>query len=1141
MAKQFPKVEVEYSVVNNTFKKGIQENTKEVTTLNKEFKLQKEQMKYTASESEKLEAEIAKLNKEYSISQEKTRQTASALENTKEMTGEASNATRIWNNSLIDAQKNEEFLKNRIHETTLKLESAKKAEMSLTDEQKKAIQASQERQSKLESLEQTQEQLASSSDKLTKEYELQVAELGNNARATDKAKLEQQHLAEQMKNSANQIGNLEEQLSVAKKEFGENSQEVDKLEQSLLDAKLAGQEFANSYKDSTDKLKRFGEVAGQIGNSMKTIGGGLTKGITLPLLAVGGGSIKAASDFDSAAAGMRKTVDELVDKNGKVIISYEDLENGIRDMAKELPASASQISEVAEAAGQLGIKTENVLSFTKTMIDMGESTNLASEEAASSLAQLANITQMPQENFDRLGSSIVALGNNMATTESDIVAMSLRLAGSAKQANMTEDQIMAMAAAMSSVGINAESGGSSMSRFIQKVQTSVLSGGKELEVFARTSGMTSEQFQKAWKEDAASAVVEFVKGLGKVKNAGGDVTSVLKEMGLNSTQEIDTMLRLSGAGETLAESLNISSEAWEENTALTNEAAQRYETFESKLKMLKNQVVDIAIEFGGPLMDALSNVLDILQPVLKVVADLAQRFSDADPKTQKFIMTLGLIAMAMGPIISTIGSVLMVMSALAPVIGAIASFFGITAVAAGGLLLVIPLIVAAIAALIAAIVIYWDDISKFFKDLGADIATFFSNLWGDIKEGFGKLVEGFKNKIDNIKTVFSDLGSFIGEFFSKAIEDGKASIKQKLDEIGEFFTRLKEGIEEKLAAIGEFFAPLTHALSEFFGMIGSFFATIGEAIGLTLVAIYDIVTGALTQLGTWIMETFITPLVTWIQEKFNAFLLFMTEVGQTFKRVIIEPIIEMKNEVVKFVSETVDGVMEKFTLFKDAAGKKWQEVKESITKPMIETKDNLLKWGADIWSGLVGSFDKLKNDTGKKFNEIKDNVMKPINDMKDGIKNAIDSIVDFFAKIKFPRFGLKTSTKTIFGKEISYPSGIDVKWNKKGAIFKKPVVAGMYGGVPQGFGDGPENEAAIPLNNENLGMIGEGAVRASEQALQRMMDNYMDSITIKNELNISVISEMDSKKVGEGAAHIVDDSFENRGTDLSYGVGRRNR
>ena len=65
-----------------------------------------------------------------------------------------------------------------------------------------------------------------------------------------------------------------------------------------------------------------------------------------------------------------------------------ELEKGIKDMSLALPSSAEDIAAVAESAGQLGIQTENILGFTKTIIDLSNATNLVGEEAQANLLSL---------------------------------------------------------------------------------------------------------------------------------------------------------------------------------------------------------------------------------------------------------------------------------------------------------------------------------------------------------------------------------------------------------------------------------------------------------------------------------------------------------------------------------------------------------------------------------------------------------------------------------------------------------------------------------------------------------------------------------------------------------------------------------
>lgn len=361
------------------------------------------------------------------------------------------------------------------------------------------------------------------------------------------------------------------------------------------------------FKDGLNKLKSTGTKA------LKAVGTvAATAGTAIA--AMGAYATKTSIDFESAFAGVRKTVDATEEE-------FAMLEKGIRDMAKRLPQSASAIAEVGEAAGQLGIRTENILGFTETMVMLGDATNMSSDQAATALARLANITGMSQDDFDRLGSSIVELGNNLATTEAEIVEMSLRLAGTASQVGMTEHEMLALAGAMSSVGINAEAGGSSMSRAMQKINTEVLSGGENLSKFAEISNMSVDEFSKAWKERPTDAITAFIKGLDDVNASGGDVTTMLKDLGMNSIQEVDTLLRLSGASDVLTDALGMSAGAWEENIALADEAAQRYETTESMIQILKNNVDDLAISVGDGLKEGFRGGIGTAIEMVEQLAD----------------------------------------------------------------------------------------------------------------------------------------------------------------------------------------------------------------------------------------------------------------------------------------------------------------------------------------------------------------------------------------------------------------------------------------------------------------------------------------------------------------------------------------
>lgn len=403
--------------------------------------------------------------------------------------------------------------------------------------------------------------------------------------------------------------------------------------------------FGNSAQELGGKFKKIGE-------GLSGFGSALTKGVTAPILAGAGLAVKAAMDYESAFAGVKKTVDGTPEQFSKLSAS-------IRNMAKEMPASATEIANVAEAAGQLGVPIGSIEGFTKTMINLGVSTNLSAEEAATSISKIGNIMQVSGDDLDtwsaKFGAAVVGLGNNFATTESDIVQMSNRLAASGKLAGLTMPEILGLATAMSSVGIEAEAGGTAMTQTLTGISNAVSEGGEKLKIYADTAGMTAEQFAEKWKTKPAEALQDFIKGLGKASESGKDANKILEKLGLTGVRQSNMLKSLGLAAETMGKAMNVANSEWEKGTALTDEASKRYETMESKLQMLKNELIDIAIEFGGPLLDALRNGLGAVKPWLGTLADLAKQFSSLSTEQQQNIIKWGLIAAAAGPALKLLG------------------------------------------------------------------------------------------------------------------------------------------------------------------------------------------------------------------------------------------------------------------------------------------------------------------------------------------------------------------------------------------------------------------------------------------------------------------------------------------------------
>lgn len=409
------------------------------------------------------------------------------------------------------------------------------------------------------------------------------------------------------------------------------------------EARLEGQlgELKHKQEQAAESAHKFGTTAT---NAMYVVGHALiSAGILYGLKQIYDGfadTAKASMVFQSAMTGVAKTTD-LTDKE------LAAMAKEIKQLSTDIPVVPTELARIAEAAGQLGIAQDSLMDFSEVMANLGVATNLTSDQAATSLAKFANVVKMSANDYERLGSTIVDLGNKSASTESEIVEMATRLASTGSLIGLSEPEIMAVSTSLSSLGIEAEAGGSAISKLLKEFEVMVATGAPGLADFAKVAGMSAKEFAGAWGENSVEALSKFIDGLGRIDSQGGSTVATLEKLGITEIRMSNAVLALASSGGILTDNLRTANKAWEENTALAAEAERRYADTQSKLTMMQNAYNNLKVAVGDNYNPALAELYELNTNVLVTVAD----FVEANPAVVKGVTTT---AAALGSVIAAL-------------------------------------------------------------------------------------------------------------------------------------------------------------------------------------------------------------------------------------------------------------------------------------------------------------------------------------------------------------------------------------------------------------------------------------------------------------------------------------------------------
>lgn len=351
-------------------------------------------------------------------------------------------------------------------------------------------------------------------------------------------------------------------------------------------------------------LNRLTAAGGKLDGSMseltKTIGVLGTAFAALGGAAIIGRAIAEAKAFETALIGVAKTTG----LSGAELAAFSDQISGL---STSIPVTTAELLELAQAAGQMGVTgSANLEKFSITVAKLGRASDLAGSEAATALARILNVTGENIESIDVLASVIVSLGNNFAATESEIARMTTEVARATSVFGVTSSEAAGLGAAMASIGIQAELGGSSVGRAMQAITSAVMAGGAELDNFTRTIGVNSKALTDAFASDKVAALEIFLQA---IRDQGLGAANALDELGLGGQEIAKTIIPLANNLGIFTRAQQLANEEVKNATALDREFEATLGTLDSQLIITNNILTQMAKELGQSLTPALAQGL----------------------------------------------------------------------------------------------------------------------------------------------------------------------------------------------------------------------------------------------------------------------------------------------------------------------------------------------------------------------------------------------------------------------------------------------------------------------------------------------------------------------------------------------------
>ena len=383
----------------------------------------------------------------------------------------------------------------------------------------------------------------------------------------------------------------------------------------VLDDGSVQKGFAKIEKQGTKAAKKIEKSFDRVGDAIRASAPAIAAFTAVVFTLVK--SIKAFSEFERQLVAVGKTTNITGD-------ALQGLGARIQEIGKDVPISTANLLKLAETAGQFGVVgTDNIVAFTETLAKLELATDIVGDEGAKSLARILSVTKESTASVGKLGAVIVELGNNFAASESEIVKVATEVAKITSVFGATSSEIAGISAALKQSGVEAAAGGTAVGKAFIAINDAISKGGSTLERFAKISGKTSKQLKEDFAENATKSFQDLIKGLGGIKEGGGDVIKTLGQLGLADVRVTKSLLPLINNYKVLERSLFLANDQAIKQTALNQEAATASDTLSGDIIKLTTSFDNLFIAVGALFGPGSRQVVQLFTDFSESITNLA--------------------------------------------------------------------------------------------------------------------------------------------------------------------------------------------------------------------------------------------------------------------------------------------------------------------------------------------------------------------------------------------------------------------------------------------------------------------------------------------------------------------------------------